>query len=254
MKSASRQAPIRKARPSWRQRLAGLLRALAAIAGTAVVAAVAWGGVLLFEKLDRPIAVIGVDGEIGRVTASEIKDIVAANLSGGFLSLDLEQICEGLEKHPWIESASARRQWPDKVVIRIDEETPIARWGDTAFLNNRGQTLDMARAGDLDNLPLLAGAEGDARKIMRHYREIAQMLQPTGLKISEFRQAPRGNWELHFEQGPALIVGRDNLAGKLRRFLLVWERELKARAADIASVDIRYGNGVAVRWRKDENA
>ncbi len=89
---------------------------------------------------------------------------------------------------------------------------------------------------------------------MKHYREMAQMLRPTGLRITVFRQAERGSWELQFEQGPTLVVGRENVAQKLRRFLLVWNRELKDRVGDIAAVDIRYGNGVAVRWQEPRDS
>ena len=140
-----------------------LARTGLAVLGALVLAGGVVGLRMLYEKLDVPIAVIGVDGRIANLSAREVEDIVAANLSGGFLSLDLDRIREGLEAHPWVESATARRQWPNQLVIVIREETPIARWGDNGFLNNRGQTLDVSNAAELADLPLLAGPPGKTR-------------------------------------------------------------------------------------------
>ncbi len=224
---------------------------LASAVAAAAFALVLWGAFLLYRQLDAPIAVIGVDGSLERITPGEVRELVAANLDGGFLSLDLRRIQGDLEQHPWVESASVRRQWPDQVVIVIDEETPIARWGDKGFLNNRGRRLDIGLAEDLEHLPLLDGPGQSARRVMSRYRDVAQLLRPANLRIAEFRQGPRDTWQLRLEQGPAVVIGRGQVMAKLRRFLLVWERELADRAEDIAEVDIRYDNGVAVRW-KDE--
>ncbi|MCK9564222.1 MAG: FtsQ-type POTRA domain-containing protein, partial [Bacteroidales bacterium] len=127
-------------------------RLLVAAMGIAVLAVGLWGLGYLYRTLDVPIALIGVDGEITHLSTREVEDIVAANLSGGFLSLDLKDISTALEKHPWVAAASARRQWPDRLVIVIHEEVPIARWGDSGVLNNRGRPLAVGDAEGLDEL------------------------------------------------------------------------------------------------------
>lgn len=230
-----------------------LARTGLAVLGALVLAGGVVGLRMLYEKLDVPIAVIGVDGRIANLSAREVEDIVAANLSGGFLSLDLDRIREGLEAHPWVESATARRQWPNQLVIVIREETPIARWGDNGFLNNRGQTLDVSNAAELADLPLLAGPPGKERAVMQQYRIFTQLLQTTGLRIVEFRMGARGGWHLRFADGPTLAVGRGQITDKIQRFLKVWDKALAVRLDQIDHIDIRYGNGVAVRWKTNGN-
>ncbi|MFA5495812.1 MAG: cell division protein FtsQ/DivIB [Porticoccaceae bacterium] len=224
-------------------------RVAVATLGIGVLAGGAWGMHLLYDKLDVPIALIGVDGRIDHISTREVEQIVAANLSGGFLSLDLDRIREGLEAHPWVASATARRQWPNELVIVINEETPIARWSDSGFLNNRGLPLDVDNAGQLKDLPLLAGPEGMERQVMQQYRLFTQLLQATGLRIVEFRMGQRGGWHLRFTDGPTMVVGRDQVAEKIQRFLKVWDKALRVRLDQIDNIDIRYGNGVAVRWK-----
>jgi len=229
---------------------AAVLSGLRLVMLVAVLAGIGFGASALYEKYDVPVAVIGVDGELKRITAQEVESTVAANLGGGFLSLDLDAICLALEEHPWVATASARRKWPDEVVISIEEETPIARWGNSSFLNNKGMILAIGKVELPESLPLLYGPEGLERRVMQQYRNFSQVLQGTGLVVSEFRLAPRGTWEVKFAQGLELTVGKEPVADKLQRFLLVWNRALRERADDIAQIDIRYGNGVAVNWKE----
>lgn len=235
------------------RRAAALLgRLLVAAIGVGVLVSCLWGLGYLYQRLDVPIAVIGVDGEITHLSTREVEDIVAAHLGGGFLSLDLKAISAALESHPWVASASARRKWPDQLVIVIQEEVPIARWGEKGVLNNRGKPLDVGEVEGLDPLPLLAGPEGMERQVMQQYRMFTQLLQSTGLQIAEFRMGSRGGWYLRFAEGPTLAVGRDQVMEKIQRFLTVWDRALAVRLDQIDNIDIRYGNGVAVRWKTDE--
>ena len=233
------------------QKIASALRLVMLLA---VAAGLAWSTVYLYRKYDVPVAVIGVDGELKKVAAEDVEAIVADNLGGGFLSLDLDGICSALETHPWVASASARRKWPDEVVITLEEEIAIARWGQSDFLNNKGQILDVGTVELPQSLPLLDGPEGFERRVMQQYRNFSQVLQDTGLDVAEFRLAPRGNWEVKFAPGLLLVVGKEPVAAKLQRFLKVWDKSLHDRIDSVERVDIRYGNGVAVRWRKDSEA
>jgi len=245
-------ASQRVARSPSGARLAGLRRLFATGAGIAVLAACVWGGARFYRSLDVPVAVIAVEGTLSQVSREELENLVAANIEGGFLGMDLQRIRAALAGHPWIEVASVRRQWPDRLRIRVVEEIPIARWGETGFLNRRGEDLYAPRVNGLDALPLLAGPPGSARRVMTQYRDVNQLLQPMGLKIVEFREAPRGDWQLSFANGTALKLGRDRLIDKLKRFQVAWNGALASRVNDIEQVDIRYENGVAVRWRADQ--
>lgn len=235
-------------RLAWLGRLAKILFSVAMVTGVGVGAA--W----IYTQLDVPVAAISVESAFERVSRDEIEALVAPHIAGGFLSLGLAEIRDQLEQNPWIESASARRQWPSGLAINIVEETPIARWGDAGFLNHRGVALAIGNVAGLEHLPILDGPVGSERKVMQEYREISQLLQPVGLRISEFRGDARGAWQLQLQDGPVVLMGRGQLMEKIRRFLVVWERELRPRAAQVARVDTRYNNGVAVQWRVADGA
>jgi len=228
-----------------------LLTALKLLLVLVVVAGLYWGGKELYQRFDVPIAVIGVDGDLTRVKPQELEGIVATSLGGGFLSLKLENVCAALEAHPWIATASAHRKWPNEVVIAVTEEAPIARWGEEQFLNTKGEVGDIAGGDIPDNLPQLAGPAGMERRVMQQYKNFTQVLAPMGLNIEKCQLATRGNWLLTFDNGMELAVGKEPVVDKLNRFQRVWETELEQRADHIARVDIRYGNGVAVKWKEN---
>lgn len=232
----------------WRERLAWLQRSLSLLMLSGLLVGSGWGAWLVFKKVDAPIGVILVRGQYTQVDQAQIQKMVEPLLSGGFISLDLQRIRDGLERHPWIEEASISRQWPDSVVIRLVEEVPIARWGDTAFLNHRGERLEIGDNSMLSHLPVLEGVERSERQMMRSYRQMAQMLQPAELRIAALKRDARDAWRLTLTNDLELVIGRDQIIEKMRRFLLVWDQHLRTRATEVDRVDIRYDNGVAVQW------
>ena len=46
-----------------------------------------------------------------------------------------------------------------------------------------------------------------------------------------------------------ILLGRDHLVDKMRRFASIHDKVLKQQIANIARIDLRYANGLAVAWR-----
>lgn len=237
-----------------RERLRWSTRSLSLLALVSVVAGLLWGGDRLFQKLDVPIGVIGVKGEFTHVDQRDVQAMVEPLINGGILSLNLAKIRHQLELDPWIEQVAVSRQWPGGLVINVVEEVAIARWGGHGFLNSRGEMLEIGDNSDLIHLPLLQGEVHTERSLMKAYREVAQLLQPSNLKVVALKRDMRGAWWLSLENGLELVVGRGQVMEKMRRFLVVWELALKTQAERIARVDIRYDNGVAVLWAEKISA
>ena len=77
--------------------------------------------------------------------------------------------------------ASVRRVWPDRLVIQLDEQLPVARWGDSALLNNEGKAFKPQNIGSFSELPRLSGPERAKRKVMRQYQQFSGLLRPQGM-------------------------------------------------------------------------
>ncbi len=238
----------RQVPPMPGERLRWLRRGLSLLTVAALLAGVGWGMEQLYQRLNVAIGVIAVKGEFSQVDQGAIQRLVEPLVTGGFLNLDLQKIRRELELHPWILQARVSRRWPDGLLIAVTEEVPIARWGNTAFLNVRGERREIGDNGVLSYLPMLQGGDQSERQLMKSYREMAQLLQSSGLRIAALKRDDRGAWWLRLDNNLELVIGRDQVMEKMRRFLEVWEQQLKEQAQRVARVDVRYDNGVAVQW------
>ena len=79
------------------------------------------------------------------------------------------------------------------------------------------------------------------------------MLQSSGLQLTGLRHEQRGSWQLEFNASIRVLIGRDNIATRINRFLWAWQHWLAAEAERLASVDLRYPNGLSVAWQKLTN-
>ena len=211
--------------------------------------AMIWSAKYLFVKFDIPINNISVFGTFSNIEKKEVKELIITTVADSkILSSDLMKITSLLESHPWIERAFVRRKWPSGIEVKVIEEVPLARWGDRNFLNDRGEILDLNNR-NLSSLPVLTGVENSERLIMNTYQEINLLLRPAGLKIIELSYDNQGIWKLTLSNGLEILIGRDQIIEKIRRFLIIWMATLKSSSTDMDGVDIRYDNGIAVRWK-----
>ena len=244
-------------RESWRgEVLVRVLEWLKSLARFALLAGVlvtfTLGSVLLYRYIDRPLARISVSSPYERVAQDEIEVLVADVTHGGFISLDLTVVRERLEAHPWIASASVRRQWPDRLQLTIVEEVPIARWRDSGFLNRSGVALIAADSSALSRLPHLVGPEGSSREVMSEFRDVSELMFSQGLKVRAFSVDEHGVRRLRLASGHEVVLGRGDVIAKVRRFVAIWQGELASRQQEIKVIDARYDNGVAVSWQKSD--
>lgn len=194
------------------------LRIAAAVAGTlAVLGAVLWALVgspwLRYQKLE----VVGNE----RAAVAHVRHL--ANLPEGqaLVLLDLDAAVAGVQRHPWVRSASARRSFPNTVVIEVQERAAVAilQQDDGLYLvDAEGLAFTRATPGDLDH-PLLTGVAGD---LARTQPELARKIVRTGLDwlaasqaqgglpesaLSELRFDPKTGYTLFLRNGGEVLLG-----------------------------------------------
>ncbi|MGI1678442.1 MAG: FtsQ-type POTRA domain-containing protein [Cellvibrionaceae bacterium] len=204
------------------------------------------------DASSRPVNTMSVQGDFSFLTQKEVSQIVLPMIENGFLRLPLSGIKDLLEENPWIDSASVSRRWPDKLAVSVVEQDPIARWGNKGFLNLRGEFIALDLDGQLTELPVLSGNEGQEKLIMQDYQQLAQLLRSFGLKVSEFHCDELMSRRVVLDNDLVVNIGRHQLMEKIQRFLTVYNASLKTQLNEITSIDLRYGNGVAVEWKSLE--
>lgn len=247
-RGASRAAVQKKSRqwqPNWQllSRVALLLLLLAVIFGL-------WHGWQLAQPyINQPISKIRVAGELSADKQQAVEQQLLPYSTGSFLSVDIESVRSALEKMSWVASAKVSRVWPDQLQVVIQEQLPVARWGTDALLSTQGYVFTAVNMQAYAHLPQLLGPEHAQDQVMQQYLIFSQALRPLGYSIEQLEMRERGSWFVTTQTGLQLLFGRDHLVEKMRRFSVVYEKELKKQIETIERVDLRYANGLAVAWR-----
>lgn len=199
---------------------------------------------------DRPITKVSVRGDLTYVNQQAVQARMAPFVEASFFKVDLDAMRHDLEQMPWIAHVEARRIWPDEVMVRLDEQLPIARWGDESLLNNNGQAFAPEDLARYEHLPQLYGPKRAQQRVMQQYQMLSQMLRPLGFSIARLELRARGSWFVTTKQGVELLLGRDQIIEKMRRFTAIYQQELVQESERIARIDLRYANGLSVAWHE----
>jgi len=209
-----------------------------------------WVSGPIAKVFERPIKSVVVEGDFNFITKQRATQLIGNEIDGDFLQLDLMQLKNTLLGDPWVENVTLNRRWPDTLVVKIAEQKPIARWGD-GFLNQRGEIVRVDEAAKLSGLPWLQGSEADAPEILQQYQDLSQLLRSSGLDVIALKCDNKKSWRLTIKNHVEIALGRDQVMEKMRRFVTVYDTHLRNVWMDVKAIDLRYSNGVAVRWVTD---
>jgi cell division protein FtsQ len=192
---------------------------------------------------------VRIESPLKHVAQDTIREAVSPHVEAGFIGVDVDAVRDSLQALPWVQRASVRRAWPDKLVIRVTEQKALARWGSEGLLNLHGELFRPQADSARQSLPLLRGPQETNRMVAEQYVTMQGMLKPLGLTITHMSLNERRALSMRLDNGLKLGLGRQDTDLRLLRFVRVYPRVLKPRLAAIDSIDLRYTNGFAVRWR-----
>lgn len=204
----------------------------------------------LWPLADRPIDLVSVRGDLQYIDPTAVQAVIQPYLNESFLGIDLGSMRNDLAAMPWVAGVSVTRVWPDQLIVHLDEQLPIARWGDSALLNNEGRDFQPEDISRFVDLPQLDGPQRAKRRVMEYYQQFNRLLRPYGMGVAELELRDRGSWFLTTQDGIQILLGRDNLVDKMQRFLTIDQHMLADYREQIARVDLRYSNAMAVAWRE----
>jgi cell division protein FtsQ len=199
---------------------------------------------------NRPVTTVAISGELQYVKRQQIQKIITPSLVGGLLDVPLDDLRVQIEALPWVEQASVGRVWPDGLEVKVTEQKPVARWGKTELLNNRGQVFAPSNIEDFNMWPTLAGPAESQFEVMQHYLELNRSLQKRGMQLVSLSQDYRGAWRAELSDGVVLVFGRGKLVEKIQRLFVVYDKQLYRYMDKAKKIDLRYRNGIAVQWRQ----
>jgi cell division protein FtsQ len=222
------------------------------LVGLAVGFHVAWQRVLDPNRF--PIRQVVIEGALYNVTREDISPVLKSYLGQNFFALDIAAVQENLLTNPWIEWVAVQRQWPDKLTVRLAERNVFGRWGQNELVDVNGIRFSPPIVRYPKSWPLLIGPDDHEMELIHAYQKASTVLNSVGLRLVQTTQDTRRSWRLMLDNGIEIYLGRKQITERLKRFAAVYPHVLADHIDKIAAVDLRYGNGFAVRWTAASDA
>lgn len=194
----------------------------------------------------KKVRVIGLQN----LDKKDVKQTLEPLVTRGFFSVDVEHIRDRLQQMPWVSDTLVRRTWPDEVTVTIIEKEVIARWNNESLLSMDGNLFVPKESSYPGGLADFVGPDGQQIVMLKYFDSINRILGPLHAKISYLELTPYLTWKLRLDNGMTLKVGHNDILTRLAHFVKVYPKIVGDRGADVEYVDLRYPNGMAVRWKK----
>jgi cell division protein FtsQ len=208
-----------------------------------------WFGMRGVDRLlSRPVNHVAIEGELQHADRARLASIIGESITRGFWRSDLLALKQKLEGEPWIRHAHIRRQWPDNLTVTLKEQVPVAYWQERALLNDQGESFMPGKLPQLA-LPHLNGPDTSEQQVLRDYRWLEQQFAQMKMQPALFAVDAKGSWRVVLNNGIEIALGDGDMKPKLQRLERIFATQLGLKQDQIARIDMRYTNGLAVRWR-----
>ncbi|MFG1385922.1 cell division protein FtsQ/DivIB [Xanthobacter versatilis] len=182
------------------------------------------------------------------VTPAEILETAGIKSSTSILFLNADEMRARLEALPWIQSASVRKFYPDRIDIAVAERQAFALWqvnGELKVIARDG--IPIAPYSDdprYVQLPIVVG-EGAQKKVGEVVDALARVPALRDQVRAAIRVAER-RWTLKMRNGIDVRLPEEGLDEALVA-LMDLDREKKLLSRDVSIVDLRLPDRVVVR-------
>jgi cell division protein FtsQ len=212
-----------------------------ALAGLLLAGGILWRVAQLDNFAVREIRIVG---DAAHLTREQVETVAFRHLRGNFFTMDLESARDAFEKLPWVRRVEVSRRWPDRIEFAVEEHRPLARWGESALVNEYGEVFEGASN---HRLPVFSGPEGSAQEVVQRYIDFERTLAVIGRRIEKTDLSRRRAWRLKLDDDTVIELGRDDVDNRLATFVEAYVRSVGQLDISALHVDVRYANGFAIR-------
>jgi cell division protein FtsQ len=237
------------------------VRALNAIASglvaAVVVALIASGVWWVSQRPMFTLRTVTVDSmygmELKHVNELTLRAGLVGRIKGNFFTTNLEQVRTAFESVPWVRRATVRREWPDQLIVEVEEHEPLGTWDDDGrLLSVKGEvfTANLAEADEDHALPALEGPEGSEKEVLARFAELRALFAPLRLAPEKLSLSSRYAWTVKLDNGTKVALGREpdrfTFKARVDRLVNIYPKLAALLPGGIETIDMRYQNGLAL--------
>lgn len=214
-----------------------------------------------------PVRQIRISGKLTHVKPEDIQQAVLPHARGNFFTVNIDRLERVATALPWIYKATVRREWPRTMHVRVQEQQPMARWGESNWLNSDGEIVQLPLVPGMERMALLTGPAGTSRDVAQRYRQWGSILATSGMRIKSLTLSERRAWRLQVRMPTQvstvavttestwidgaildIVIGKHDIDARVTRFARALAAAPGPQWLQAQRVDLRYPNGFSVRW------
>jgi cell division protein FtsQ len=202
----------------------------------------------------KVIRIEGMEAPLRHVDRSTVRTTALPRIRGNFFTANLDAVRMAFEAVPWVRKASVRREWPNQLVVTLDEHMPLGTWGeDGRLVSVRGDlfTANLAEAEEDADLAEFAGPAGSEKEVVARFGQLRDWFAPVNLAPDALYLSGRYAWTVRLNNGMTIELGREQtqatLKERVNRFIRIYPQLVANLQDRIESVDMRYPNGLALK-------
>lgn len=182
----------------------------------------------------------------------EIKDAIETERGRGLIRVSLRGVNKKLMDMPWIKKVSLRKQFPDTLIVRVEETVPRAILsfdGGLFLLDGRGYILEEIKEEKTPFLPVITGINYNNNKadIIEALKLVEALSQKGILSHKESIEITLKSYGLYMNiDGEIFKIGYGRYADKIERWKDL-EVEVRKKGIVIEYVDLRFIDRVIVK-------
>ncbi|KES16581.1 FtsQ-type POTRA domain-containing protein [Gilliamella apicola] len=210
-----------------------------------------------------------LSGEHIFTTEDDLREaILGLGLPNTYVGQDVVDIQQEIMRFPWVKQASVRKQWPDRLIVYVEDYKPAYYWNDLFFLDEEGNVFSVPsdRITDL-KLSRLYGPEGKAKSVLENYSKLENLSKKLAnnqlaLQINATISDERNSLQLMVtrciagvcdeNQEIKLVLGNKHIEERYEQFIKLFPEIQSRTPVDerITVADLRYENGISVQTEK----
>jgi cell division protein FtsQ len=196
-----------------------------------------------------PIRKVIVESSFQHINQEIFRDIIKPHIKKSFFILSLNELKTALLQLPWVFEVTIHRIWPDKLRISIREQEIAAGWNSDALFNPKGENFIPPKMPLPINWPLLTGSDDQMTIVWQRYLETNKSLYHMGFKVIKMDLSPSQDLKILLNNGVLMILANNDFANSINNFIKAYPALTKNKSKSIESIDFRYSNGFAVKWK-----
>jgi cell division protein FtsQ len=183
-----------------------------------------------------------------------VRNGVLGKIKGNFFTTNLEQVRTTFEAVPWVRRTTVRREWPNQLIVSVEEHEALGTWGeDGRLLSVKGDvfTANLAEADEDHELPAFDGPAGSEKEVLARFSDLRGWFAPVSLVPESLSLSSRYAWTVKLDNGMSVALGREQdkstLKARVQRLVGIYP-QLVARLQEgrIDTIDMRYPNGMSL--------